>query len=633
MGKIDGIIILAADGRPIVHSHFQHPLPSYPLLHTDHFNNLLQSIHSSNVDLSRGEAGASLFGSDLDTLKDAKDIKPVLWVAGIPNGRASYGGEDDEEEEEEDEEGEDDDDDDDDESEQEGDDPTPGVQATPFASSGESNVWSQGVSHQDVASPPSPPSNPNLGVARGRGDKVISQAEQALAEQGAALCHIQSGNLRFLCPISSEVDPLLPLCFLRSFVSILQEYLAQSSDPNALTEDLIRDHFDIVYQLFEEILDKDGNILTTEVNFLKDLVMPPSWVDKIVKAVGVAGLASSSNPPPMMSPIPWRRPNTKYGNNELYIDMVESLEGIVEANGRPLVLDLWAKLECNARLSGNPDISISFNNPKLIEDVSFHPCVRHRRWSKEKLLSFIPPDGNFELACFRIGPPHSIPITSSPDQKTGMLVTSACNGWSKSVPIFVHSEFEMGGAPRRSTKSNPTLPHHRRGTSQPSNPTFSIQVQSQLPPDKVVENVVITFSLGPGSHSVEASTSFGEVIWNGGVGSRSGGGGGASVASQQTVQSSEVTSFGSFVWDQNSKVMKWSLEKLCSKDRPIVLKGSWKNEGEKNPNPSTAVTSRFSVPIHSLSGLKVSSLQIVGEGYKPFKGVRSMLVGEIDWRV
>ena len=56
-----------------------------------------------------------------------------------------------------------------------------------------------------------------------------------------------------------------------------------------MTEDVIRDNFDIVYQLFEEILDKDGNVLTTEVNTLKSLVMPPSWVDKIVKAVGVGG--------------------------------------------------------------------------------------------------------------------------------------------------------------------------------------------------------------------------------------------------------------------------------------------------------------------------------------------------------
>lgn len=44
--------------------------------------------------------------------------------------------------------------------------------------------------------------------------------------------------------------------------------------------------------------------------------------------------------------------------------------------------------------------------------MSFHPCVRYRRWESERVLSFIPPDGNFRLMSYHIGAQNivSIPI-------------------------------------------------------------------------------------------------------------------------------------------------------------------------------------------------------------------------------
>jgi AP-3 complex subunit mu len=59
-----------------------------------------------------------------------------------------------------------------------------------------------------------------------------------------------------------------------------------------------------------------------------------------------------------------------------------------------------------------PDLSLSFVNPRLFDDVSFHPCVRFRRWESERVLSFVPPDGNFRLMSYHIGAQNmvSIPI-------------------------------------------------------------------------------------------------------------------------------------------------------------------------------------------------------------------------------
>lgn len=49
-----------------------------------------------------------------------------------------------------------------------------------------------------------------------------------------------------------------------------------------------------------------------------------------------------------------------------------------------------------------PDLTMTFANPRILDDVSFHPCVRFRRWENERLLSFIPPDGNFRLISYNI---------------------------------------------------------------------------------------------------------------------------------------------------------------------------------------------------------------------------------------
>lgn len=41
-----------------------------------------------------------------------------------------------------------------------------------------------------------------------------------------------------------------------------------------------------------------------------------------------------------------------------------------------------------------------------MEDVKFHQCVRLARFENDRTISFIPPDGEFELMSYRL----SIPV-------------------------------------------------------------------------------------------------------------------------------------------------------------------------------------------------------------------------------
>jgi len=119
-------------------------------------------------------------------------------------------------------------------------------------------------------------------------------------------------------------------------------------------------------------------------------------------AAGAAGIAKSGAAP-FSSAIPWRSANVRYNNNEVFFDFVEDLDAILNNNGGVVTSQVWGKVRCNAKLSGTPDILLTFANPSMLQDCSFHPCVRLQRWVRDKTLSFVPPDGNFTLMEYRLG--------------------------------------------------------------------------------------------------------------------------------------------------------------------------------------------------------------------------------------
>lgn len=63
--------------------------------------------------------------------------------------------------------------------------------------------------------------------------------------------------------------------------------------------------------------------------------------------------------------------------------------------------EVYGEVQVNSGLPGIPDLTLSFANPSILNDVRFHPCVRFRPWESHQVLSFIPPDGLFKLMSYR----------------------------------------------------------------------------------------------------------------------------------------------------------------------------------------------------------------------------------------
>ncbi|CAL1702048.1 unnamed protein product [Somion occarium] len=215
----------------------------------------------------------------------------------------------------------------------------------------------------------------------------------------SACCHVKRGELRFLGLMSGDTDPLYVFAFLETFISILRDYFGQ------LSAETLKENFDVVYQLLEETLDAGGHPSTTSINALKDIVLPPSLLSKVLSVAGVSGLASpGTNSHPFASPIPWRKVGVRYNSNEIFFDVAEELKAVVNKNGGIIVSSVWGKVHTNCRLSGTPDLLLSFSNAQPLTDCSFHPCVRLQRWSRDKNLSFVPPDGRFILMEYKYTP-------------------------------------------------------------------------------------------------------------------------------------------------------------------------------------------------------------------------------------
>lgn len=114
--------------------------------------------------------------------------------------------------------------------------------------------------------------------------------------------------------------------------------------------------------------------------------------------------------------VSWRSEGIRYRKNEVFLDVVESLNLLVSANGNVLRSEILGAIKMKCYLSGMPELRLGLNDKAMfettgratrgkaveMEDVKFHQCVRLSRFENDRTISFIPPDGEFELMSYRL---------------------------------------------------------------------------------------------------------------------------------------------------------------------------------------------------------------------------------------
>jgi AP-3 complex subunit mu len=239
---------------------------------------------------------------------------------------------------------------------------------------------------------------------------------------------IRRDDVSYLAICPSEVSPLMILSVLHRMAHIFRDYFGGLADETAVTE-----NFSTIYQLLEEMIDY-GWPLTFEENALKSMIRPPSVIAKLMTGMvsmttnsGAGGGGSGGHvetlPSGATSNMPWRSDVT-YTQNEIYVDILEEVDAIIDSHGLVISTNVRGSIQVRSYLSGTPDLLLTFNNPAIVgDDCSFHPCVRYARYEKERVVSFVPPDGEFELMRYRVDAPRSFvpPVTCHAQWGTGRL--------------------------------------------------------------------------------------------------------------------------------------------------------------------------------------------------------------------
>ncbi|XP_055348632.1 AP-3 complex subunit mu-1-like isoform X2 [Paramacrobiotus metropolitanus] len=335
-----------------------------------------------------------------------------------------------------------------------------------------------------------------------------------------------------------ECPPLFVTELLHRIVDVFEDYFGDSKEAT------IKEHFVVVYELLDEMLD-NGYPLATESNILKELIKPPTFLRALANTMTGNTNVAQTLPTGQLSNVPWRRAGVKYTNNEAYFDLIEEIDAIVDKSGSIVSAEIQGYIDCVMKLSGMPDLSLTFVNARIFDDVSFHPCVRFKRWDSDRMLSFVPPDGHFRLMSYHVGSSSLVPI-----------------------PLYIRHNI-----------------HFKQG----SNGKLDITVGSKQSMGRPVEDVKVDIPMP-----------------------------------KTCINCSLTPNQGKFTYDTVTKVGTWDVGKIDPQKLPNIRGTIQLTSGSDTPEANPTLSVRFKVEQVAMSGLRVNRLDIFGEKYKPFKGVKYM---------
>ncbi|PPS00177.1 hypothetical protein GOBAR_AA20502 [Gossypium barbadense] len=254
---------------------------------------------------------------------------------------------------------------------------------------------------------------------------------------GCSFFYMRISNVYVVIVVSSNANVACAFKFVVEAVSMFKSYFGGAFD-----EDAIRNNFVLIYELLDDrclsnIIELDFLFSVSNANVacafkfvveIMDFGYPQNLSPEILKLyITQEGVRSPFSSKASDKPIPnatlqvtgavgWRREGLVYKKNEVFLDIVESVNLLMSSKGSVLRCDVTGKILMKCFLSGMPDLKLGLNDKiglekesqmksrpaksgKTIEldDVTFHQCVNLTRFNSEKTVSFVPPDGEFEL--------------------------------------------------------------------------------------------------------------------------------------------------------------------------------------------------------------------------------------------
>ena len=214
---------------------------------------------------------------------------------------------------------------------------------------------------------------------------------------------IRHQNIYIVAVGKRNINVAMTFSFLYKLKDILIDYF------NVLEEETVKDNFVLIYELLDEIMDH-GYPQITEGKILKELIMISS--NKKNNKTSKENLALTST---MTNTVSWRKEGIKYNINEAWLDVIEKVDELISSNGNVLSSQINGNVIMKNFLSGMPTVTVGLNDKVVLQnlgkdttnsiemdDLKFHQCVNKKKFENERIIEFIPPDGEFELMSYRL---------------------------------------------------------------------------------------------------------------------------------------------------------------------------------------------------------------------------------------
>lgn len=212
-------------------------------------------------------------------------------------------------------------------------------------------------------------------------------------------CHeLPANSVYFIAVTDHDVPPLFVATFLQRIKLVLRYcYTDGIFDDAILKSDFLR-----LAQIMDQLCD-GGFPYVTEPNTIEQLLNETDILKTMQKVVLGEYTVNYDKDALGSRALPWRKDNVQHKTNEIYFDVNERISTIFNlVTGRGARTEVLGEVVAISSLSGVPDLTLKFENPQIMDDVSFHPCVRINKWEQGKNLSFVPPDGKFTLFTYRV---------------------------------------------------------------------------------------------------------------------------------------------------------------------------------------------------------------------------------------
>ncbi|GJQ08509.1 hypothetical protein GpartN1_g300.t1 [Galdieria partita] len=222
------------------------------------------------------------------------------------------------------------------------------------------------------------------------------------------IAHIYTCGVFLVATVRNTLQSTAALELLHHLVDTFVDYFGE------FNEHAIKENFVTVYEIVEEVLDH-GFTFTVDTASLKELVPPPSLLSRMIGSVTGSSLSKKDvSEWNNRKKVSWRNPNIRYAHNEIFVDIIEEVSAILNNKGECIHSGISGSIVVNCRLSGVPELSLHLNDSSIAKHSFVHPCVRYGRFIREGIVSFVPPDGVFQLLKYQSWKAPYIPVTLEP---------------------------------------------------------------------------------------------------------------------------------------------------------------------------------------------------------------------------